>query len=98
MSFPAEKQDPLAHINRYRRIIELHSIIYYALDDNVISDAKFDEFCAILVRLQKEYPKKAKRGYKPKLFKDFSGDTGMHLVGDRSRYSLAEWMIEHKGK
>lgn len=81
-------------INRLRRNIEIHSIIYYKYSTNIVSDTYFDELCKELVKMQEEHPEEAAACYKPDLFKDFTGETGMHLTSDPTRFPLAEWLIE----
>ena len=43
-------------ITRRRRQVWVHSIIYYRLDRNVISDAKWSQWALELEELQKQYP------------------------------------------
>ena len=42
------------------RYVIVHSIIYYKMDDSVISDKKFDKKAAVLVKLIKKYPEEVK--------------------------------------
>lgn len=43
-------------ITRLRRQILVHSVIYYRLNTNVISDAQWSEWAVELENLQKQYP------------------------------------------
>lgn len=91
----AISKELLEHVDRRRRQIEVHSIIYYKFHKNLVADSLFDHWCRDLVYLQRVHPALKKVGYKPDLFADFTGDTGMHLTSDLSRYPVAEWLIEY---
>lgn len=70
---PQEKVDFAA------RYIIVHSIIYYELDESVISDKKFDKKAAVLVKLIKKYPEEVKNSEYYRAIYDFDGSTGFHL-------------------
>ena len=62
---------------RQRRIQMLvHSYLYYVLDENVISDGKWQEWADELTELQKQ---KKTIGFYDKEFSDWTGATGTHL-------------------
>ena len=63
---------------RLRRLIILHSIIYYSLNTSIIPDSLFDDICKRLVGLQDKAG--TKFDYFDEEFKDFDGSTGMHLT------------------
>lgn len=70
-----------------QRQIIVHSIIYYELDDNVISDKEYDTMCKQLIKIQKgmkksEY-KKTEYYY---VFKDFTGETGFYLYDGLNKH------------
>ena len=74
--------DDITKCNYLQRQIIIHSIIYYELNDNVISDKDFDTICKQLIKIQKgmlenEY-KKTEYYY---VFKEFTGETGFYLYG-----------------
>lgn len=73
--------------NYLQRQIIVHSIIYYELDNNVISDKEYDTLCKMLINIQKGISKKeySKTEYYY-VFKDFTGETGFYLYG-----KLDEW-------
>ena len=52
----------LARINQLRREILVHSVIYYRLNDNIISDEEWSLRAKELYDLQNKYPEIAKRG------------------------------------
>ena len=79
-------------IDRRRRQLHVHSVIYYHLGTSIVSDAVFDRWSTELVDLQREYP--GVGTYRTDLFVDWSGDTGMHLHVDDRTASLAKWLIK----
>lgn len=82
-----------SRMDRLRRQVEIHSIIYYKFDTNIVSDKQFDDWCQELVALQSANPEAAKEGYKADKFADFTGDTGMQFMYEIEHYSLAQWLI-----
>lgn len=69
-------------IGYLQRYIIVHSIIYYELDGNVISDKEFDSAARQLVEMQKQM---GRRKLKDTMYyycmHDFDGSTGFHLYG-----------------
>lgn len=86
--------DTLELINRRRRQMHVHSVIYYYLDTSIIDDATFDKWAVELFQLQEKNPELKKQGYKPSLFDNWTGDTGMHLPVTEEMLSLAEWLVD----
>ncbi len=81
-------------INRRRRQIHVHSIIYYHYHTTIVNDAVFDQWSEELVQLNKDYPELIKQGYLFQLFEDWTGTTGMHLpLHDRTQ-NLAEILLQ----
>lgn len=67
-------------ISFLQRHILIHSIIYYELNNNCISDKKFDELAKQLVDVQKQYPKNVlEKTMYYYVLKDFTGETGFDL-------------------
>lgn len=63
-----------------RRIL-VHSMIYYEMNDSVISDKRFDKLCRLLVRKMEQYgPKKMAKTEYGYVFHDFDGSTGFDLI------------------
>ena len=62
---------------RYQMLI--HSCIYYELDDNIISDKKWDEWARELRDLQNKYPDISARVTLYEYFKDWDASTGAFL-------------------
>jgi hypothetical protein len=61
-----------------QRKIILHSIIYYELNENIISDQQFDKMCRSLLK-GIQYTKDYKRSDYFYVFYDFDGTTGFNL-------------------
>ena len=75
-----EEQKIGAEIKRLRKVILVHSVIYYRMNTNIISDIQFDKFAKRLQKLQNQYPlisKKISELYKE--FKDWDGCSGFNL-------------------
>ena len=70
---------PQDKIDFAARYVIVHSIIYYKMDDSVISDKKFDKKAAVLVKLIKKYPEDVKNSEYYRAIYDFYGSTGFHL-------------------
>jgi len=64
--------------NYLQRYIIIHSIIYYILDTNVVSDKQYDRVCKQLLNLSKVTENYDKTEYYS-VFKDFTGVTGFDL-------------------
>lgn len=65
------------------------------MNDNIISDATFDKWSESLVLLQRDWPELVGDGYYPELFKDWTGDTGMHLPVTARVWSLARHLLAY---
>lgn len=68
-----------AKIQQRRYQILVHSLLYYDLDVNLVTDAKWAEWAKELVTLQKEHPDTASRVIFAEAFKGFDASTGFHL-------------------
>lgn len=80
-------------ISRRRRQVHVHSVIYYHMHTNIITDATFDAWSNELVSLQKHFPKSSYQGYMPGVFANWTGDTGMHLPVTDRVYALAASLL-----
>lgn len=69
-------------ITRRRRQILVHSVIYYRLNDNIITDQQWGEWALELEKLQQQYPEIAARCPMAKEFEDFDHSTGQNLPLD----------------
>ena len=77
MKFP-EDYTLLEQINYLQRQIIICSIVYYELDDNLVSDYLYDSWCKQLVELHSkcEEVEQSKLWY---VYYDFDGSTGFDL-------------------
>lgn len=66
-------------INRRRRQILVHSVIYYMLDDSIISDHTWSKWAEELEYLQNTYPNIAKDCVYAKAFEGFDHSSGFDL-------------------
>ena len=73
------KEDLKAKIRRRRAQMLVHSCIYYELNDNVITDHKWQEWADELQQLQEQNPDCCSIDFFDHEFKDWTGATGNHL-------------------
>ena len=86
-------------IKRRRLQLLIHSCIYYRLNDNIISDHKFDRLAKELVELQEKYPEISKQVEWYDAFKDWDGSTGAFLpLGDPWVISKAKYLLSIQGR
>jgi hypothetical protein len=77
---PINYDDPIAALIQRRRYqILVHSLLYYELDINLVSDAQWAKWGQELSQLQITYPDIASRVIFAEAFKGFDGSTGFHL-------------------
>lgn len=69
-------------INRRRRQILVHSIIYYRMNENLIIDDQWSEWALELETLQNKYPEIAKTCVFADAFSNFDHSTGCNLPLD----------------
>ena len=72
---------PQEKIDYAARYVIIHSIIYYELNESVISDKKFDKKSRALVRLMERYPEETENSEYYRAIYDFDGSTGFLLYG-----------------
>ena len=86
-----------ALIQRRRYQILVHSLLYYELDMNLVSDAQWTEWGVELVKLQKEHPKEAESVIFSEPFKDFDASTGYNLpFRDEQIVNIAYRLLSHQ--
>lgn len=69
-------------ISKRRRQVLIHSVIYYKLDDCLVSDSDWTRWALELEELQRDYPEIAERCVYAEAFRDFDHSTGYHLPLD----------------
>ena len=83
-------------IERRRRQILVHSIIYYRLNDNLIPDATWAAWAVELKRLQDQYPKVAEKCCYAEAYRDFDPSTGYNLpLYDPAALSMAHHLVRY---
>lgn len=82
-----------ALIKRRRAQMLVHSYLYYAKDEPIISDDQWQAWANELTKLQNDNPKLCKLGYYDKDFSDWDGSTGMHLPQHIIIEQLAERIL-----
>jgi len=83
-------------INRCRRNIMVHSVVYYVFNDNLISDSEYDFWGQRLIFLQAAYPEASENTpYMLEEFRTFSGTTsGFNLpLEDPWAQRTARWLL-----
>lgn len=99
-SITEEEQSIANEIKRLRKIILVHSVIYYRMNSNIISDIQYDKFAKKLQKLQNENPlisKKVKELYEE--FKNWDGCSGFNLpLGDVWANNKASYLLSLQGK
>lgn len=80
VSRPASSDDNIASKIQQRRYqILVHSLIYYELDTNLVSDNQWAEWAKELVKLQEQYPEISDKVIFADAFREFDGSTGFDL-------------------
>ena len=83
-------------IRQRRKQMLIHSCIYYELNDNIVSDHKWQEWAEELAKLQTEHPDCCEIGYYDKAFKDWDGTTGAMLpYREHGIFSNARWLLQY---
>lgn len=73
-------------IERRRRQILVHSILYYKLDRPLIADHVYDSWAQELITLQREHPEVSEAvAYHRDAFRNFTSSTGYDLPLDDER-------------
>ena len=86
-----------AKIQQRRYQILVHSLLYYELDINLVSDAKWAEWGKELAELQSVYPDISSRVIFAEAFKGFDGSTGFHLpYKDEQVVNIAYRLLKHE--
>lgn len=84
-------------INRRRRQILVHSVIYYELNDNLVSDRTWSQWAVELEKLQKAYPDIAARCPYAEAFSNFDPSTGYNLpLDDLWALGVARRLIQYR--
>lgn len=83
-------------ISRRRRQVLVHSVIYYEMNKNLITDAQWSKWAFELDALQKKYPKLAAKCPLAYAFEDFDGSSGFNLpLRDPWAVRTAVYLVKH---
>lgn len=95
---PITYDNPIAAQIQHRRYqILVHSLLYYDLDINLVSDAKWAEWGRELAELQNAHPDIASRVIFAEAFKGFDGSTGFNLpYRDAQVVNIAYRLLKHE--
>lgn len=86
-------------ITRRRRQLLVHSVVYYRLGDNIISDGQWSEWAVELEELQERYPDIAESCPLADAFRDFNHSTGQNLpLDDPWAISKAMQLLRYRDK
>lgn len=83
-------------IDHLERMVLLHSFIYYQLNNNLVSDTKYEEFCRELEKLIKEQPEIFKKSVYYKIFKTWNRCTGMDFKYPQEIQNVAFRLMDNK--
>ncbi|WMU07992.1 hypothetical protein vBCtySFA88_00060 [Clostridium phage vB_CtyS-FA88] len=84
-------------INRRRRQMLIHSIIYYRLDANIIDDTTFNVWGRELLDLQTKYPEISKMVPMYEAFKNWDATTGYDLpMTNNHDIEVAKMLIKYE--
>ena len=92
------KQTIEERIKQRRLQILIHSYIYYELNQNIVSDAKWTKWAKELVELQALYPIESAAVIYSEQFKDFDGSTGAFFLYDDRIISTANKLLDMQSK
>lgn len=82
-------------INQRRRQLLVHSVIYYKLNSNIITDKQWSQWALELEDLQKRYPKESSEVPYYDTFKGFDHSTGFNLpLDDPWAVQKAQWLLK----
>lgn len=89
-----------AKIKQRRAQMLVHSCIYYEMDDNIVSDHRWQRWADELQQLQEKHPDCCGIGFYDDAFKKWTGATGNHLPHrDPWVYRKATYILEqHRTK
>lgn len=89
------EQAVASRIERLRRLLYVHSTIYYRYCTSVISDRKFDEWARELAQLQHQYPNESEEvALFREEFRSWDGSSGYHLPPNPGIERAAARLIE----
>lgn len=91
-------------ISLLQRWIIIHSIIYYELDDNVVSDTMWSDNAKQLVEMMEDFPKALKKSDYFYCMGDFDASTGYNLYSSLNKHDkkylmgIARYVLRMHGR
>ena len=76
---PTEAEWAKDRIEYLRKKLLVHSIVYYRLNESIVTDNKWAQWAMELERLTRDYPDIAQNAFLAEEFKDFDHSTGYNL-------------------
>lgn len=76
---PTEAEWVKERVEYLRKKLLVHSIIYYRLNESIVTDNKWAEWAVELERLTRDYPHIARNAFLADGFKNFDHSTGYNL-------------------
>lgn len=103
MNKSLNKLSPKDQIDWLARFVIIHSILYYEMNTNIISDKRYDEYSKYLAKLIKLNQDIIKKCYYYYVIHDFDGTTGFHLRSrlteeDNKYLTHLAYNISNRGK
>ena len=95
---PPEGQSVKEKIRQRRAQMLIHSCIYYELNDNIVSDHKWQAWAFELAKLQDENPNDCKLGFFDEYFTGWTGGAGGSHLPLRNGwvYRKAQWLLQYE--
>ena len=85
-------------IYRRRQQVWVHSILYYRMNTNLVSDDTWSKWALELENLQRDYPKLAEQVPYHDIFKDFDHSTGSNLPDSPCMVAKAQYLLDISNK
>ena len=97
--FEGEQLNIAEKIQQRRLQLLIHSCIYYEMNQNIISDKKWDEWARELKKLQEDYPDISRQVEWYTAFIDWDASTGAFLpLKDEWVVKKAKWLLNPEFK
>ena len=83
----------LSQLNRLRRKVIVHSIVYYRFNKNLLQDFEYDHLCVQLYEFQLQNPELCGQGVFAEEFVNYSPATGMNFINNEWGVMAAERLL-----
>ena len=98
---PLNKAEVQSKIRQRRSQMLVHSRIYYVLDENIVSDDKWQQWANELRDIQEQYPQWINIDFYDRAFATWNGDSGAFLplndpyVVNKTQQVINQWYKEN---